>query len=347
MNKTFTCEKCGKTFTSKRYATHLKRQTPCKAKQTVQIQVEDVVEDVVEDQQLISDILNETVEGVIQLNTTIEVHHSEGLEYLSSIEDKSVDLILTDPPYIISTESGMNSHHKKMEENKEKGILTVKTEEQWDKVKSRYVGKKENMSEELMKDNYLKTGSIYGNKFAVKTDYGDWDKDFDMETLDKFIGEYYNKLRKGGTLIIFFDIWKITPLSEIMTKYNFKQLRMIEWLKTNPQPRNSNVNYLTNCKEIAILGVKGSNPTFNSKYDNGLYQYPFPGGKNRFHPTQKPVPLFEELIKKHSNEGDLVMDTFLGGGTTAYACKNTERRFKGCDANKVYYDKTIARLEKE
>ena len=44
---TFTCEKCGQTFSSKRYATHLKRQTPCKAKQTVQIQVEDVVEYVV------------------------------------------------------------------------------------------------------------------------------------------------------------------------------------------------------------------------------------------------------------------------------------------------------------
>ena len=62
-----------------------------------------------------------------------------------------------------------------------------------------------------------------------------------------------------------------------------------------------------------MLGVKGGKPTFNSKYDNGIYAHPLQGGKNRFHPTQKSVTLFEELIEKHSNEGDVVMDTFLGG----------------------------------
>ena len=45
---------------------------------------------------------------------------------------------------------------------------------------------------------------------------------------------------------------------------------------------------------------------------------------------KKSVPLFEDLIKKHSNEGDIVMDTFLGSGTTYYACKNTNRICKGC-----------------
>jgi hypothetical protein len=49
----------------------------------------------------------------------------------------------------------------------------------------------------------------------------------------------------------------------------------------------SKVNYLTNTREIELLGVKDSNPTFNSSYDNGIYSYPLQGGKNRFHPTQK------------------------------------------------------------
>lgn len=57
------------------------------------------------------------------------------------------------------------------------------------------------------------------------------------------------------------------------------------------------------------LGFKGY-----SSYDNGIYIYSFPlqGGKDRFHPTQKSLALFEELIKKHSNENDVVLDTFLG-----------------------------------
>jgi site-specific DNA-methyltransferase (adenine-specific) len=96
---------------------------------------------------------------------------------------------------------------------------------------------------------------------------------------------------------------------------------------------------LTNCREIALLGVKGGKPTFNSKYDNAIYNFPLQGGKSRFHPTQKSLLLFEELIKKHTNEGDVVMDTFLGSGTTAIAAKNTKRAFKGCEISKEYYEK--------
>jgi site-specific DNA-methyltransferase (adenine-specific) len=107
----------------------------------------------------------------------------------------------------------------------------------------------------------------------------------------------------------------------------------------------SSINYLTNCREIALTAVKGGKPTFNSKYDTGLYQYPLQGGKNRFHPTQKSLQLFEELIKKHSNENDLVIDTFLGSGTTAIACKNTGRRFYGCEISKEYYDKIVEIIE--
>jgi site-specific DNA-methyltransferase (adenine-specific) len=200
------------------------------------------------------------------------------------------------------------------------------------------------MSEETMKQNFMKYGSIYGSKYSVQTEYGDWDTNFTMEILDNFIGEYYKKLKKGGTIIVFFDLWKITPLKDIMEKHKFKQIRFIEWIKTNPQPLNSQTNYLTNCREIALLGVKGGKPTFNSKYDNAIYEFPLQGGKNRFHPTQKSLPLFEELIKKHSNEGDVVMDTFLGSGTTAIAAKNTKRAFKGCEISEEYYKKIITLL---
>jgi DNA modification methylase len=212
----------------------------------------------------------------------------------------------------------------------------VKTEDEWKIYKT-----ENNIETDENKTNFMKYGSIYGKKYCVKTDYGEWDTNFTMEKLDEFIGEYYKKLRKGGTLIIFFDLWKITTLKEMMEKHKFKQIRFIEWIKTNPQPRNSNINYLTNCREIALLGVKDGNPTFHSTYDNGIYNFPFYSGKNRFHPTQKSLVLFEELIKKHSNENDTVLDTFLGAGTTAIACKKTNRKFKGCEVAKEYFDKII------
>jgi site-specific DNA-methyltransferase (adenine-specific) len=271
-----------------------------------------------------------------QLAPRINIQNVDGITYLQTIPNGSVDLVLTDPPYIISRETGMNTHYNTVKQNEENNIEFVKTEADWEEYKIA-----NEIDDDAGKDNYIKYGTIYGKKYCVKTDYGEWDSKFTMELLDQFIGEYYKKLRKGGTLIMFFDLWKITTLKDLLEKHKFKQIRMIEWIKTNPQPLNSKVNYLTNCREIALIGVKGGSPTFNSSYDNGIYMYPLQGGRHRFHPTQKSLVLFEDLIKKHSNENDVVLDTFLGGGTTAIACKNTNRQFRGCEISKEYFDKTV------
>jgi site-specific DNA-methyltransferase (adenine-specific) len=264
----------------------------------------------------------------------IDVQNMDGLKYLATIPNASIDLILTDPPYIISRESGMNTHYNTVRQNEENHVESVKTPEEWEEYKV-----KNDITDDSGRENYLKYGTIYGKKYCVKTDYGDWDTNFTMPILDQIIAEYYRKLKKGGTLILFFDLWKISLLKDLLEKHKFQQIRFIEWIKTNPQPLNSKTNYLTNCREIALLGVKGGKPTFHSKYDNGIYMFPLQGGKTRFHPTQKSLALFEELIKKHSNEGDVVMDTFLGGGTTAIAARNTGRHFKGCEISEEYINK--------
>src|SRR5210317_923447 len=281
------------------------------------------------------DLINRT-EKININNNTFEIKNVDGLEYLQTIKDNSIDLILTDPPYIISRSSGMNTHYNNVRDIELNNNTLIKTEKEWNEYKL-----ENSISNDNNKMNYLKYGTIYGKKYCVKTDYGDWDSNFTIDKLEEFITEYYNKLKKGGTVIIFFDLWKLETLKKILEKAKFKQIRFIEWIKTNPQPLNSSTNYLTNCREVALVAIKGSKPTFNSKYDNGIYMYPLQGGKNRFHPTQKNINLFEELIKKHSNENDTILDSFLGGGTTLFACKNTKRNFKGCELNKEYYDKII------
>ena len=109
----------------------------------------------------------------------------------------------------------------------------------------------------------------------------------------------------------------------------------------------SKLNYLTNAREIAITGVKGGKPTFNSVYDNGIYSFPICHEKWRFHPTQKPLELIKTMILKHSNENDLVLDCFSGSGTTAVACQKTGRRFIGCEISSEYFDKSVNRIESE
>ena len=289
------------------------------------------------------------------MSSLIKVENKEGLELLKDLPDNSVDLVLTDPPYITSQDSGMDRWVKFVEEQNKPGATPVKTEENWNSLYERKDWDKFFENSEIedrktamsrMKSDYLKYGSIYGKKYAVQTDFGDWDAQFSLEKLQSFVSEFYRVLKKGGTAIIFFDLWKISDLKSMYDSAKFKQVRFIEWIKRNPQPRNSNVNYLTNSREIALLAVKGGKPTFNSKYDNGIYQYPLYSGKDRFHPTQKSLLLFEDLIHKHSNVGDLILDPFLGSGTTAVAAKKTNRNFIGCEIDKTFFEKSVERIEK-
>lgn len=180
------------------------------------------------------------------------------------------------------------------------------------------------------------------DRFRMSMDFGEWDKE--EINLDLLLKECYRVLKKSGTIICFYDIWKITNLKNSLEVNKFKQIRLIQWLKTNPVPINSKINYLTNVIEFAIVGVKVNKPTFNSEYDNGIYSFPIYHNKDRFHPTQKPIKLIEALILKHTNENDLVLDCFSGSGTTALACKNTDRNFIGCELDKEYYEKSVERI---
>jgi site-specific DNA-methyltransferase (adenine-specific) len=270
---------------------------------------------------------------------TYDIRNIEGLFYVTSLPNESIDLVLTDPPYIISHNSGMDQLYNEVHDNQIKGVNFVKTESDWEQYK-----RGNHLPDDTYKTKYLQYGTIYGRKYCVKTNYGTWDQQFTMEHLRQFVEQFYQKLRKGGTLIIFFDIWKITLLRDLMMCVGFKQIRFLEWIKTNPQPRNSKINYLTNCREIALLGVKGRHPVFNSSYDKGIYYYPLQS-KNRLHPTQKSLELFIELINKHSRYGDTVLDPFLGAGTTVIACQHCGRHFKGCEISKQYYDQIMKQLK--
>jgi len=200
---------------------------------------------------------------------------------------------------------------------------------------------------EVSRDTNFNSGIAKGkdtDRFRVSMDFGSWDSGF--SGLDIVIKEAFRILKKGGTLICFYDVWKLTILKQYFDLANFHQIRLIEWVKTNPVPLNSKINYLTNAREIAVLGVKGGKSTFHSEYDNGIYKYPICHDKDRFHPTQKPLAFIEELISKHSNEGDTVFDCFTGSGTTAVAAHNQGRNFIGCELSTYYYERSISRLRK-
>ena len=93
--------------------------------------------------------------------------------------------------------------------------------------------------------------------------------------------------------------------------------------------------------------MKKSKPTFNSQYDIGVYNYPICSGNERTeHPTQKPLKLMCDLIKIHSNESDLILDPFMGSGTTGVACRNLNRNFIGIELDEKYFTIASERINK-
>lgn len=195
------------------------------------------------------------------------------------------------------------------------------------------------------KTGFANLGKNSVERFAVSMDFGEWDH-VEID-LDNFCRLSYQAIRSGGTIIVFYDLWKLTDLSKALCNAGFVQLRFIEWIKTNPVPLNSKRNYLTNSREIAILAVKNGKPTFHSEYDNGQYHYPIPNNGKRYHSTQKPLGLFRDLIVKHSNETDLVVDPFLGSGTCAVASVLERRNFIGGDLDQSYVDIAKMRVNEE
>ena len=194
------------------------------------------------------------------------------------------------------------------------------------------------------KTGFQSLGARSVKRFAVSMDFGEWDHtEIDLDALAE---RCYRILRQGGTVIVFYDVWKIERLRYALEAAGFSMIRLLIWQKTNPVPLNSKRTYLSNSREAAVVAVKGGKPTFNSEYHSGTYSYPIPRHNGRrIHPTQKPDKLFEELIGIHSNEGDLVVDPFLGGGTTAVAAFNLKRSFAGCDLDPNYAAASLDRIE--
>ena len=104
--------------------------------------------------------------------------------------------------------------------------------------------------------------------------------------------------------------------------------------------------YANSC-DYAIWATKGKGWTFNRQretYENAIFEYPVVHHSKRIHPTQKPVELIEDIIKIHSNEGDIILDPFMGSGSTAIACLNTNRRYLGFELDSNYFKESNKRI---
>ena len=178
-------------------------------------------------------------------------------------------------------------------------------------------------------------------------DFGEWDKDFDLTSWIKVAEPL---LKKGGNIVIFNDWKNMTNITQSLEENGFEVKDLIRWKKTNAMPRNRDRRFITDY-EVAVWAVKkGGKWTFNRLSDT--YEIPeivggltpksekIEGG----HPTQKPIYVMKWLIERLTNEGDVVLDPFMGSGTTGVACKELNRNFIGIEIDENYYNIAYKRI---
>ena len=116
-------------------------------------------------------------------------------------------------------------------------------------------------------------------------------------------------------------------------------------------PRNINRRYVQDM-EFAVWGVKkNAKWTFNKPNDKPYLRSVFEtstvsGNERSNHPTQKSLKLMREIIEIHTNPQDVILDPFMGSGTTGVAALMENRKFVGIEVNPDYFELSVKRIKK-
>jgi site-specific DNA-methyltransferase (adenine-specific) len=154
--------------------------------------------------------------------------------------------------------------------------------------------------------------------------------------------ELFRVLKQGTHCYVFSNVLNLKEMIEEGERAGFKLQNLLVWEKNNCTPSQY---YMKNCEYVLMLRkgrAKWINDIGGSKtvhrYENII--------GNKTHPAEKPVPLIEFYINNSTNEGDIVLDPFMGSGATAIACINTNRNYIGFEIDKHYCDIANERIKK-
>ena len=157
-----------------------------------------------------------------------------------------------------------------------------------------------------------------------------YDKIKNDNNLD-FLDDYFvecNRIMKQNAAIYCFCSWhNIDIFKQTFEKY-FKLKNIIVWVKNNHGSGDLQAGYAPKY-ELILYGNKG-----RRKFENG----------NNLHDTEKPIGLMKVLIENSSKEQDIVLDPFMGIGSTCLACKELNRRFIGCELDDKYFEVAKSRF---
>jgi site-specific DNA-methyltransferase (adenine-specific) len=238
----------------------------------------------------------------------LRIYLGDCLDLLAQIPESSVDLVFADPPYFLSN-GGITCHAGRM----------------------------------------------------VSVNKGEWDKsrgpDANHEFNRAWLAACQRVLKPNGSIWVSGTAHVIHSVGFAMQQLGFKLLNDVSWVKPNPPP-NLSCRYFTHATETIIWAAKNSKSrhTFNYKEMKAINHNkqmksvwdikPPETWEKKFgkHPTQKPVALLERILLASTNEGDLVLDPFLGGGTTLLTAFRLRRHAIGCELSAEFLRLFLRRI---
>ena len=163
---------------------------------------------------------------------------------------------------------------------------------------------------------------------------------FSKEILDELC-----RVLKKINIYLFCSQKQIIPLLDYFVKGKKCNYNIISWHKTNPIPACGN-KYLTDTEFILFFRERGVKiyGEFHTKFTYYLTPLNQKDKKLYGHPTVKPLNIVRNFIINSSLPGDIVLDPFMGSGTTAVACLETDRHFIGFETNEDYYNIALSRI---
>lgn len=190
-----------------------------------------------------------------------------------------------------------------------------------------------------MRDNF------FGDAGWDDLSFEDWEK-----SMDNFFEESVRVLKKGGAMIVFMAIIKVESIIKIAERHGLYYKTTGIWHKLNPMPRNMNLHFVNSTEAWIYFTYKKRTGTFNN---DGKVLHDFietgvaANGERKFgkHPTQKPVQLMEFFVKVLTNEGETVLDPFMGSGSVGVAAKRNNRNFIGVEINENYFQIATRRIQ--
>ena len=156
----------------------------------------------------------------------------------------------------------------------------------------------------------------------------------------EWIPDIYRVLKNGTHFYVMVNDRNVQEMLNVCTENKFKLVNILTWIKQNAVP---NKYYMKNV-EFVLLFRKGSARNINDMGSKQSITIPNIIG-NKLHPTEKPVALMEYFILNSSQKDNVVLDPFMGSGSTGVACVNNDRRFVGIELDDTYYDMSCQRTK--